>query len=120
MDEVGLHRVHYPIESENQVDASAAAKSSVDDHGLFAALELVPGKALQRIQDTPGVGFAAPIAFGGYLGSSPIVGSTAAFLTLGGSDRWPRVAVRKGARRAMGRVAGKTLAKDRKCVYDNH
>ena len=22
MDEVGLHRVHYPIESENQVDAS--------------------------------------------------------------------------------------------------
>ncbi len=49
-----------------------------------AALELVPGKVLQRLQDTPGVGFAAPIAFGHYLGSSPIVGSTAALLTLGG------------------------------------
>jgi len=50
-----------------------------------AALELVPGKVLQRLQDTPGVGFAAPIAFGDYLGTSPIVGSTAALLTLGGS-----------------------------------
>jgi putative ABC transport system permease protein len=50
-----------------------------------AALELVPGKVLQRLQDTPGVGFAAPVAFGDYLGSSPIVGSTAALLTLGGS-----------------------------------
>jgi hypothetical protein len=50
-----------------------------------AALELVPGKVLQRLQDTPGVGFAAPIAFGDDLGSSPIVGSTAALLTLGGS-----------------------------------
>jgi putative ABC transport system permease protein len=40
---------------------------------------------LQRLQDTPGVGFAAPVAFGDYLGSSPIVGSTAALLTLGGS-----------------------------------
>jgi hypothetical protein len=79
-----------------------------------AALELVPGKALQRMQDTPGVGFAAPIAFGGYLGSSPIVGSTAAFLTLGGSDRWPRVAVRKGARRAMGRPAKKGPCQIRK------
>jgi putative ABC transport system permease protein len=50
-----------------------------------AALELVPGNVLQRLQDTPGVGYAAPIAFGDYLGTSPIVGSTAALLTLGGS-----------------------------------
>ena len=50
-----------------------------------AALELIPGKVLQRLQHTSGVGFAAPIAFGDYLGSSPIVGSTAALLTLGGS-----------------------------------
>jgi len=50
-----------------------------------AALELVPGSVLQRLQDTPGVGYAAPIAFGDYLGTSPIVGSTAALLTLGGS-----------------------------------
>jgi putative ABC transport system permease protein len=50
-----------------------------------AALELVPGKVLQVLQNTPGVGFAAPIAFGDYLGTSPIVGSTAALLTLGGS-----------------------------------
>jgi putative ABC transport system permease protein len=49
-----------------------------------AALELVPGNVLQRLQDTPGVGYAAPIAFGDYLGTSPIVGSTAALLTLGG------------------------------------
>jgi putative ABC transport system permease protein len=50
-----------------------------------AALELVPGSVLQRLQDTAGVGYAAPIAFGDYRGSSPIVGSTAALLTLGGS-----------------------------------
>jgi putative ABC transport system permease protein len=50
-----------------------------------AALELVPGSVLQRLQDTPGVGYAAPIAFGDYRGTSPIVGSTAALLTLGGS-----------------------------------
>ena len=50
-----------------------------------AALELIPGKVLQHLQSTPGVGFAAPIAFGDYLGTSPIVGSTAALLTLGGS-----------------------------------
>jgi putative ABC transport system permease protein len=50
-----------------------------------AALELMPGSVLQRLQDTPGVGYAAPIAFGDYLGTSPIVGSTAALLTLGGS-----------------------------------
>jgi putative ABC transport system permease protein len=50
-----------------------------------AALELVPGSVLQRLQGTPGVGYAAPIAFGDYLGTSPIVGSTAALLTLGGS-----------------------------------
>jgi putative ABC transport system permease protein len=50
-----------------------------------AALDLVPGKVLQRLQETPGVGYAAPIAFGDYLGSSPIVGSTAALLTLGGT-----------------------------------
>jgi len=49
-----------------------------------AALELVPGGVLQRLQDTPGVGYAAPIAFGDYLGTSPIIGSTAALLTLGG------------------------------------
>jgi putative ABC transport system permease protein len=49
-----------------------------------AALELVPGGVLQRLQDTLGVGYAAPIAFGDYLGTSPIIGSTAAFLTLGG------------------------------------
>jgi putative ABC transport system permease protein len=50
-----------------------------------AALELVPGSVLQRLQGALGVGFAAPIAFGDYLGTSPIVGSTAALLTLGGS-----------------------------------
>jgi putative ABC transport system permease protein len=50
-----------------------------------AALELVPGNVLQRLQETPGVGYAVPIAFGDYLGSSPIVGSTAALLTLGGT-----------------------------------
>jgi putative ABC transport system permease protein len=50
-----------------------------------AALELVPGKVLQHLQRMSGVGFAAPIAFGDYLGTSPIVGSTAALLTLGGS-----------------------------------
>jgi putative ABC transport system permease protein len=49
-----------------------------------AALELVPGSLLQRLQDTSGVRYAAPIAFGDYLGTSPIVGSTAALLTLGG------------------------------------
>jgi putative ABC transport system permease protein len=50
-----------------------------------AALELVPGNVLQRLQETPGVGYAAPIAFGDYLGSSPIVGATSALLTLGGT-----------------------------------
>jgi len=50
-----------------------------------AALELVPGSVLQRLHDAPGVGYAAPIAFGDYLGSSPIVGSTSALLTLGGT-----------------------------------
>jgi putative ABC transport system permease protein len=50
-----------------------------------AALELVPGTVLQHLQAMPGVGFAAPVAFGDYLGTSPIVGSTAALLTLGGS-----------------------------------
>ena len=49
-----------------------------------AALELVPGSVLQHLHDTPGVGYAAP-AFGDYLGSSPIVGSTSALLTLGGT-----------------------------------
>src|SRR5215472_11720450 len=50
-----------------------------------AALELVRGSVLQRLQDKPGVSYAAPIVFGDYLGTSPIVGSTMAFVTLGGS-----------------------------------
>jgi putative ABC transport system permease protein len=50
-----------------------------------AALELMPGDVLQRLQGMPGVSYAAPIAFGDYHGTSPIVGSTTALLTLGGS-----------------------------------
>jgi putative ABC transport system permease protein len=50
-----------------------------------AALELVPGNVLQRLQDMPSVSYAAPIAFGDYLETSPIVGSTTALLTLGGT-----------------------------------
>ena len=64
-----------------------------------AALELIPGRVLQHLQSTPGVRFAAPIAFGDYLGTSPIVGSTAALLTLGGSRSMAEgQAVRKGSR----------------------
>jgi putative ABC transport system permease protein len=45
----------------------------------------MPGNVLQRLQGMPGVSYAAPIAFGDYHGTSPIVGSTTALLTLGGS-----------------------------------
>jgi len=50
-----------------------------------AALELVPGNVLQRLQGAPGVRFAAPVAFGDYFKDWPIVGSTTDLLTLGGS-----------------------------------
>lgn len=52
-----------------------------------AALELMPGPVLQRLQGQRGIRYAAPIAFGDYLKGSPIVGSSADFLTLAGSRR---------------------------------
>lgn len=52
-----------------------------------AALELMPGAVLQRLQGQRGLRYAAPIAFGDYHKGSPIVGSSADFLTLAGSRR---------------------------------
>ena len=50
-----------------------------------AALELVPGSVLRRLQDDPGVAYVAPIAFGDFYRASPIVSTTADFLTAGGT-----------------------------------
>ncbi len=41
-----------------------------------AALNLVPGRLLAEISADPGVAFAAPVAFGDYYRSYPIVGSS--------------------------------------------
>jgi putative ABC transport system permease protein len=49
-----------------------------------AALELVPGTVLQRLQRDPGVAYAAPIAFGDFFHGYPIVGTTEDFATFGG------------------------------------
>ncbi len=50
-----------------------------------AALELVPGSVLRRLQDDPGIAYVAPIAFGDFYRGSPIVGTTADFLVAGGT-----------------------------------
>jgi putative ABC transport system permease protein len=56
-----------------------------------AALPLLPGEVLKRLQTEARAAYAAPIAFGdSYLGY-PVVGSTADFLTQGG-----RIAPREG------------------------
>jgi putative ABC transport system permease protein len=52
-----------------------------------AALELVPGSVLRRLQDDPGIAYAAPIAFGDFYRGSPIVGTTVDFLTAGGTRK---------------------------------
>jgi putative ABC transport system permease protein len=49
-----------------------------------AALDLVPGSVLQRLQKEPGVTYVAPVAFGDFFHGFPIVGTTAEFATLGG------------------------------------
>jgi putative ABC transport system permease protein len=50
-----------------------------------AALELVAGSVLQRLQSDPGVAYAAPIAFGDFYRGFPIVGTTADLVTAGGT-----------------------------------
>jgi len=48
------------------------------------SLPLIPGELLQRLAATPGVEYAAPIAFGDSHRGYPVVGSTADFVTQGG------------------------------------
>lgn len=50
-----------------------------------AALELVAGSVLQRLQSDPGVAYAAPIAFGDFYHGFPIVGTTGDLVTAGGT-----------------------------------
>ena len=50
-----------------------------------AALPLVPGTVLARLQEEPGAAYVAPIAFGDRYRDYPVVGSTTAFVTLGGT-----------------------------------
>jgi putative ABC transport system permease protein len=49
------------------------------------AIELIPGRLLAELERTEGVAYAAPIGFGDNWRGHPVVGSTAAFLTRGGS-----------------------------------
>lgn len=50
-----------------------------------AALPLVPGSVLKRLQEETGAVYVAPVAFGDRYRDYPVVGSTAAFVTLGGT-----------------------------------
>ncbi len=50
-----------------------------------AALELVAGSVLQRLQGDTGVAYAAPIAFGDFYRGFPIVGTTGDLVTAGGT-----------------------------------
>jgi putative ABC transport system permease protein len=50
-----------------------------------AALPLVPATVLQRLQEEAGAAYVAPLAFGDRYRDHPVVGSTAAFVTLGGA-----------------------------------
>jgi len=50
-----------------------------------AALPLVPGQVLQRLQEERGVASVAPIAFGDRFRSFPVIGTTAEFVTQGGT-----------------------------------
>ncbi len=52
-----------------------------------AALPLVPGAVLKRLQQESGAVYVAPIAFGDRYRDYPVVGSTAAFVTLGGTRK---------------------------------
>ena len=52
-----------------------------------AAVPLVSGAVLQRLQAESGVAYVAPIAFGDRYHSHPVVGSTAEFVTRGGTLR---------------------------------
>ncbi|GGY17601.1 FtsX-like permease family protein [Paludibacterium paludis] len=45
-----------------------------------AALDLMPADTLLKIQSAPGVAMAAPLAFGDYAGSHPIIGTSAQFV----------------------------------------
>jgi putative ABC transport system permease protein len=49
-----------------------------------AALPLVSGAVLKRLQEESGAAYVAPIAFGDRYRDYPVVGTTAAFVTLGG------------------------------------
>jgi putative ABC transport system permease protein len=49
------------------------------------ALELVPGEIVDRVMAERGVSWAAPLAFGDSYRGAPVVGTTAAFLTHGGT-----------------------------------
>ena len=49
-----------------------------------AALPLISGEVLARLQNEPGVAWFSPIAFGDFHRGYPVVGVTADFLTLGG------------------------------------
>jgi putative ABC transport system permease protein len=50
-----------------------------------AALPLVPGTVLKRLQEESGAAYVAPIAFGDRYRDHPIVGSTAEFVTRAGA-----------------------------------
>jgi putative ABC transport system permease protein len=50
-----------------------------------AALPLLPGTVLQRLQREDGAAFVAPLAFGDRHGGHPVVGTTAALATRGGT-----------------------------------
>ncbi len=52
-----------------------------------AALPLMPGDILRRLQEEPNVAYAAPIAFGDSFRGYPVVGSTVDFLSQGGKVR---------------------------------
>jgi putative ABC transport system permease protein len=52
-----------------------------------AAIPLVPGDVLRRLQAESGAVYVAPIAFGDRYRSHPVVGSTAEFVTRGGMLR---------------------------------
>jgi putative ABC transport system permease protein len=71
-----------------------------------AALPLMPGSVIEQIAQEPGVDFYAPFGMGDRHGRSPIVGSTAAFLTRGG--RQPLIEGRE-FRAKMEAVIGATV-----------
>jgi putative ABC transport system permease protein len=52
-----------------------------------AALPLIPGDVLRRLQEEPNVAYVAPIAFGDSFRGYPVVGSTVDFLSQGGKVR---------------------------------